>query len=724
MLVTLPFVCLSVGKDFRPSGQQREDRGVLPFLLSQHGSLVGDGANLPTFGECLRVRGAASRQLQTVLKAGLNLAGLPRWQRPLVVSAWLCIALLLLTPLIVTLETAYPFTVGKAVYARTLAASSVVLWVPLALANARFRPRSWLLVLWGAAFVVALMASATGINFERSLWSTYDRVQGVVESAHWLALAVVVVSVVQGGRQWRALLTLNLAVSVVVALLAIGRFHGLDLPYLREVPETSWRVSASFGSSAFLGHYALVNGFVACGLAVRLMAVRPWFGGLMSAREPAGSRRRKDSAQSSSSPVTHGAMMSPAWACAAFLVAAVLNFWAMVLSGTLGAYAAFVPAAGALALAYAVLGQGKVGRRLGVGGLAVAGTIGVGLAFLFFVDNPLKVRAQDNPLVKRLAFAGVEGRTTQTRLAAWRAGIEGIAERPLLGWGPENFIVPYGKHGTGVAATTDAHDRAHNELIEEATAKGLLGALAYIAIWAFTFVVVARYVRARLRAPPEWSQGPDLVMYVGAALIADLLLKQTLFAHATGMLQYTLLLGFVISLEAEMQREGAGPRIPTAVARIAERWLAPTWARALVIALTVGLAGAATYSSISIYAGAKALVQFAQPRATLADLDRAISAFPPLANSARRLFLDDLANNWTRLRLHRSAEAARLLARADVEAAAAEKAEPDNWLVIHSIARLYRAVAATDPEYHDKAERYENRALALAPNMPIAPPRN
>ena len=661
------------------------------------------------------------------MKDSSNLADLPRWQRPLLAGALLCAALLLLTPLVVTLETAYPFTVGKAVYARTLVAISVVLWVPLALADARFRPpRSWLLVLLGVAFMIALLAAATGINFQRSLWSTYDRVHGVVDFAHWLALAVVVVSIVRGPRQWRALLALNLGASVLVALLAIGRFHELDLPYLENVPERTWRVEASLGSSAYLGHYALLNGFVALGLAARLLAVRPWFRGQKPPREP-GSRRRRKAGQPSKSSLAHAAdMVSPAWPCAAFLVAAVLNFWAMALSGTLAAYAALVPAVGALALAYAVLGRGKIGRRIGVGGLVLAGVTGAGLGFLFFVDNPLKVRAQDNPVVQRLAFASVEGRTTQTRLAAWRAGIEGVAERPFLGWGPENFIVPYGKHGKGAATAANAHDRAHNEFIEEATAKGLLGGAAYIAIWVYTFVVVVRYVKVGqgARASPEPAHDQDLVMYIGAALVADLLLKQTLFAHAAGMLQYTVLIGFVIGLEAEMRGEGTGPRVPEPFARVVDRWLAAPWPRALVVALAVGVAAAATYSSIAIYAGAKALAQYALPRATLTELDRSITAFPPLANSARRLFFDDLSNNWNRLRLRQSADATRLLARADIEAAAAEKAEPNNWLVIHAIARLYRTVAITDPEYGTKAEEYERRALELAPNMAIAPPRS
>ena len=626
-------------------------------------------------------------------------SGLPRWERGLLAAVWLCFVLLLLTPLVVTVETAYPATVGKAVFARTVTALAFALWVPLALGNPVFRPpRSWLLVLLVVGFLVAILSALLGINTGRSLWSGYHRMQGVVDAAHGLALTVVLVSVVRGGHPWRVLLGLNVAVSVIVAALAIGRFHGLDMLYPSDLPEQSWRVAASLGNSSLLGHYALVNGFVAAGMAGWALAVRR------------------------SSGTGTGL---PAWLFAAFSAAALLNLWAMILSGTLGAYVAFVLALGALALAYALFGESKAARRVGVGGLGTAIVTGAVLGFLFFVDNPLQVRAQDHPLVQRLAFASLEGRTTQTRLAAWRAGVYGVAERPILGWGPENYIVPFGKYGEGAATSAYAHDRAHNELVEEATAKGLAGAAAYVAIWALTFVVVARYITSRrdargARAPPF---GQALPMYVGTALVADLLLKQTLFAHVVGTLQYTLLLGFVIGLEEHMRREGGGPRMPKGLSNAGSRWLGHTWSRALVLIVTTGLAALAAYSSLAAYAGAKALVQFASPRATLADLDTAIAAFPPIANHARRLFLDDLANNWKYLRTRESAKAARVLARADLEAAAAERAEPHNWVMIHSIARLYREVAATDPEYRDKAERYMARAEELAPNMVVDGPQ-
>ena len=538
------------------------------------------------------------------------------------------------------------------------------------------RPRSWLFILLLACFLIGVVTAALGINVERSLWSNYDRMQGVVNSAHCLAFAVVLVSVVRGGHQWRVLLGLNAAVSVVVALLAIGRFHGLDMLYLTDIPERTWRVAATFGNSAMLGHYALLNCFLAVGLAA-------WS---FTARRSSGVRTRL-----------------PVSPIVLFAAAAMLNLWAMALSGSLGAYVAFVLALGALALAYALFGRGKAARRVGLGGLTTAGVIGACLGFLFFVDNPLQVRAHDHPLVQRLAFASVEGRTTQSRLAAWQAGLHGVAERPVLGWGPENYIVPFGKYGQGAATSTRVHDRAHNEFVEEAATKGLLGAAAYVAIWVFTFVVAARHVKGwrDTRGALGSTFGQALAMCVGAALVADLLVKQTLFAHVVGTVQYTLLLGFVIGLEDQLRREGAGPRIPKCVSAAASGWLAHTWSRVLVVVLTVGLASAAAYSSIAAHAGAKALLQFASPRATLADLDKAIEAFPPIANYARRLFLDDLANNWKGLRTGQGAKAARLLARADIEAAAAEKAEPHNWVMIHSIARFYREVAATNAEYHE-----------------------
>ena len=81
---------------------------------------------------------------------------------------------------------------------------------------------------------------------------------------------------------------------------------------------------------------------------------------------------------------------------------------------------------------------------------------------------------------------------SQARLGAWEAGLRAFAERPLLGWGPENFGAAYGRHASGFAARWVSHDRAHNALVETAVTTGIPGLAAWLALWAATFVVLAR----------------------------------------------------------------------------------------------------------------------------------------------------------------------------------------------------------------------------------------
>ena len=120
--------------------------------------------------------------------------------------------LLLLTPFVVTPGTVYPFVVGKALWSRSLIAVAFALWALLALLHPGYRPpRSWLLVLLVAGYGATVLSAAFGVHPGHSLWSDYERMQGVVDQAHWVVLAVVLASVLHTPRGWRAVLQANLA---------------------------------------------------------------------------------------------------------------------------------------------------------------------------------------------------------------------------------------------------------------------------------------------------------------------------------------------------------------------------------------------------------------------------------------------------------------------------------------------------------------------------------
>ena len=85
--------------------------------------------------------------------------------------------------------------------------------------------------------------------------------------------------------------------------------------------------------------------------------------------------------------------------------------------------------------------------------------------------------------------------SVRSRLASWETGLRGVAERPLLGWGPENFVVVFGRYARGLATTSESHDRAHNKLIEVAATTGLAGLSLWLALWGLAVVVFLRAAR-------------------------------------------------------------------------------------------------------------------------------------------------------------------------------------------------------------------------------------
>ena len=207
-------------------------------------------------------------------------------------------------------------------------------------------------------------------------------------------------------------------------------------------------------------------------------------------------------------------------------------------------------------------------------------------------------------------------------------------------------------------------DHAHNLLVEEAAGKGSAGLAAWLALWGLTAVVALRAAR-RLEDPRERA----LAVFAGAALAGWFVQGQTSFYTAESWLQHMLLLGFLARLEAEMRPERK------------ERRRLPAALRAAAAAAALGLAAASIASSAAIHAGASAMWRADHGGPFIAELERAIGAFEPLANGPRIVLFNNLALNWKVLAEHQPAEADRLLALADAEAEAALAAEPLSWVL-------------------------------------------
>jgi O-antigen ligase len=105
--------------------------------------------------------------------------------------------------------------------------------------------------------------------------------------------------------------------------------------------------------------------------------------------------------------------------------------------------------------------------------------------FTRFGDANLAPTLEDTPTME----AGPVGRdvSVTSRLMMWRDTIPMIMERPLLGYGPDNFAEPFKRYeGEDLRAFFPdgaVIDKAHNEFLQVAATTGLLGLAAYL--WIF-----------------------------------------------------------------------------------------------------------------------------------------------------------------------------------------------------------------------------------------------
>ncbi|MYG25880.1 MAG: O-antigen ligase family protein [Boseongicola sp. SB0677_bin_26] len=668
----------------------------------------------------------------------------------LIAAVHVGLALVLLTPLVTAPWTLYPFSVGKALWARVFIAAAFAVWAALALTHPRWRPpRSALLVALGAGLAVAAVSAAFGVGPEMSWWSTYERMQGIVNAAHWAAFALVAASVARTQADWARLLNVNLAVGLCVSVLAIMRHLAPELPLPIPRGEGYWpRIGASAGNPILLGAYLQAIALLSAGFLVRSWckaapsAPAGASGGRRAARRSRKASSRRAGTASGRAVRDDGHGLRLFWAMTACSALAGVSF-----TGSLGALVGLGAGFGTACLLYALFGRARRVRRLGMAGLGALGTCALVLALAVALrgGDASAPRADPgvrpalgggNVLLQRATSAEWVGFTAGNRFRIWESGVKAFAERPLLGWGPENHFVASARHISapeGRRAKVQYH--AHNLALEEAVGKGVPGLAAWLALWALTGIVALRAAR-RL----EDARQRALAVFAAAVLAGWLAQAQTAFYSAESWLQHMLLLAFLARIEAGMRaaRDGSAPRRPRRVAaalgwlraRVPRPACALAGARAVAGAAALSLAGASLASSVAIHAGAAAMWRADHRGPFIAEIERAIDAFEPLATGPRVVLFNNLALNWEVLVRTDPQEAARLLALAGSEAEAALAARPESWVLHHALARLWLKVAGTDPDagHAARARRHLERSRVLAPGLdpmeaPLPPAR-
>jgi len=140
--------------------------------------------------------------------------------------------------------------------------------------------------------------------------------------------------------------------------------------------------------------------------------------------------------------------------------------------------------------------------------------------------------------------------STAARVIVWDAGMEAFAERPLLGWGPENFDRALAEHFDPQLFLEENlgeiwFDRAHNVFIDTFVGSGAIGVTSFALLIGAYFLVLYRARRKGLIGDAETA-------LLVALVPAHLLQLQTGFDTVASYALLAVVGGYALWLEREL----------------------------------------------------------------------------------------------------------------------------------------------------------------------------
>ena len=110
---------------------------------------------------------------------------------------------------------------------------------------------------------------------------------------------------------------------------------------------------------------------------------------------------------------------------------------------------------------------------------------------------------QENSALSRIANIDLS-RDLVTRSTIWGMALEGVKERPLLGWGQSNFNFVFNEqYEPSLYAQESWFDRSHNIVLDWLVTGGVLGLIAYFSIFfaGLYYLVVLPFLKKEEELP-------------------------------------------------------------------------------------------------------------------------------------------------------------------------------------------------------------------------------
>ncbi|OHA17182.1 MAG: hypothetical protein A3G52_01640 [Candidatus Taylorbacteria bacterium RIFCSPLOWO2_12_FULL_43_20] len=457
----------------------------------------------------------------------------------------------------------FPFITGKNFAFRIIIEIIFASWILLALLEPKYRPKKTL-ILWSLAAFLAIIAVADvfSVNAYKSIWSNYERMEGLILHVHLFMYFLVAAAILSTEKLWNRFLHANIAVGIFVML-----FSFLQLGGELAINQGGVRVDATLGNATYLAVYTLFNIFIILyflysnrgklkdilwALVLGCVGFLIYYVDYASALEVSAGVRGI-----TLSIIAAGATFVCLYlifkkAAQGYIRIAIYflllggEIYILMSTATRGAMIGLVCGLVFVFAAVAIVEKKDLFmRRLNIG--LLVGLVALAAMFVVFKDENF---IRKNPSLSRFGslldsdlnkfFLEGEGKSRYYNgIAALRA----FKDRPVFGWGQESFNYVYYKYYNPKMYNQEPwFDRAHNVIFDWLVAGGILGLLAYLAI--FFFVAHALWKGERGNISPEENDKLGRIVLtglIGAYFIQNL----TVFDNITSYIMFFAILALI-----------------------------------------------------------------------------------------------------------------------------------------------------------------------------------
>lgn len=475
-------------------------------------------------------------------------------------------------PLIIFKDFISPFHFGKVIVFRSLVEVLGAAYLVLILKDRSYLPRVDK-VFWAFFFFVLTLSltTLTSVLKYSSFWGSLERMGGLWTFWHYFLFFIILTSVFTKKEHWQRLFDLTIVVGVLSAFYGFGQKTDISFFVGSGGRE---RIFGTIGNPALFAGYELFSVFLS----------------LIMYFNPKNNRNRK----------------------ILYLFAFAITSSATLMTAVRGSVLGYAVGIIVFTFLWMRHKKSRVGR--------LVFNVLIGSAVLFVIFSAL---FNDSSFVKnsrylsRITSLSLTSPTVQTRFWAWQAGLKGWSESPktiLLGWGPENFNIPFSKNfnpkffvGSG---SETLFDRAHNMFVEVLVTMGIIGFLAYVNIFVALFASLQKLLWIRQTHHPEQAEGKnnDFVVYGAgliSAVVAYVIHNFFIFDTSANLVVFFTIAGFVSYLNSDIKKETHATR----PAVIANRSFINSVAMILVVLVAVLIYKTNILSAKANYATTRAIIK-------------------------------------------------------------------------------------------------------------------